>query len=101
VCDGFVMRSKQVVLGPYTTERLEYQFYFPSLGTFNHYPVHVTSEEQLVAYGHPTRLVVVNRPSVIDNSSWSYVSQQGSTEDALAFLNTRSLATVRTMRLCD
>ena len=76
VNNGFVLKSRQMTLGPYTTERIEYSFYFPELGTFGHYPVHVASEEALVAFAKPVVLQVVNRPSVIDNSSWQYISQQ-------------------------
>lgn len=77
VSNGFVMRSKQLSLGSYTTQSLEYSFYFPDFGTFGHYPAHVASQEELVAFAAPSQVKVVQRPSDVDTTSWQYVSQQG------------------------
>ena len=76
VSNGFVLKSRQLTLSPYSTQAVEYYFYFPSLGSFVHYPVHVAMDESLVACARPVTLQVVNRPSTVDNTSWQYVSQQ-------------------------
>lgn len=94
VSNGFVLSSRQVTLSPYSTEKIEYQFYFPALGEFDHYPVHVAAEEALVAFARATRLSVVNRPSVVDTTSWEYVSQQGTLDRVLTYLETENLEAV-------
>lgn len=96
VNNGFVLSSRQLSLQPYSTQKLEYQFYFPFLGEFGHYPVHVALEEALVACGRPVKLFVVHKPTIEDTTSWDFVSQQGTVDQVITFLETRNLAAVRT-----
>lgn len=97
VANCLPLATKTLQLGPYATQQLEYKFYFPLPGTFSHFPVHVASEEALVACARPTTLSVVFRPTVVDNTSWEYVSQQASLEDVCAYLDTQNLTNVRAM----
>ena len=88
---GFYTRGTDVQLDPYSTTTLEYQFYFPELGTYSHYPVHVSRSGQVVAFTSSTPMKVVAELAEVDTSSWEYVSQRGSSEAVLAFLQKSNL----------
>src|SRR4029079_9032035 len=74
-------------LCPYRTQTLDYLFYFPSAGRYAHFPVHVAKNEALVAAAAPATFAVVETPSQLDTGAWEYVSQNGTPEQVLAFLN--------------
>ncbi len=94
VSDGFYTRTRHIHLGAYGTEALEYAFYFPMPGRFEHYPAHVTRAGELAAHAEATVLEVVREPSQVDVTSWAHVSQHGSTDDVLAFLRGANLGRV-------
>lgn len=100
VSNGFTLKTSQITLGAYTTERIQYSFYFPALGSYTHYPVHVAQDEALVAFAHPVSLTVVNRPTVINNTSWQYISQQGTNDQVIEYLSTKSLASIDLSAVC-
>lgn len=83
-------RGAHVDLQPYSTRRMEYYFYFPSPGTFAHYPVHVAKNEKIVGYAKPVTLKVVEKPSKVDVTSWDYVSQRASDKEVLRYLRTNN-----------
>lgn len=83
--------SLNVTLAPYRTQSLEYYFYFPEAGDFEHYPIHVSKNEDLLAFAEADKFHVVDKPTKIDTTSWAYVSQNGTNEDVLAFLETANL----------
>lgn len=85
--NGFWTRGRQVALAPYATQTIEYSFYFPSEGRFAHYPVHAAENGKLAAFATPRTLKVVAEPSRIDTTSWEHVSQQGSPQEVLEFLD--------------
>jgi hypothetical protein len=74
-------------LEPYRTQTLDILFYFPMPGTFNHFPVHVAKNEMTVAAAAPTTFTVVAKPTKVDTESWDYISQNGTTEQVIAFLD--------------
>lgn len=84
---GRFTKAHQLDLEPYRTHTIDYLFYFPTPGTFAQFPVHVAKSEQFVAAAKPVTFTVVAKPSKIDTTTWDYVSQHGSTDDVLAFLN--------------
>lgn len=84
-------RTVMVDLEPYRTQTLEYLFYFPQSGTFAHFPVHVARNETLVASTTPVALRVVARPTKLDTASWEYVSQHGTTDQVVAYLQRENL----------
>lgn len=92
-------KTVRLQLDPFSTRTVEYLFYFPSPGTFAHYPVHAAVEEQLVAFAAPTELRVVEKLSEVDRSSWDYVSQQGSADELLTYLKDRNLKAVELSRI--
>jgi hypothetical protein len=87
VANGQPTRTVQLDLEPYHTQTVDYLFYFPMPGRFAHFPVHVAKNEALVASAAPFSFEVVEKPSKLDTESWQYVSQNGTAEQVLAFLN--------------
>ncbi len=84
-------RSVHIDLQPYHTRTVEYHFYFPKAGDFDHYPVHVARNQKLLAFAEPFAFHVVDEPSKLDRESWDYVSQHGSSEDVLGYLKKHNL----------
>jgi hypothetical protein len=80
-------KSMPLDLEPYRTQTIDYLFYFPRPGRFAHFPVHVAKNEALVASTPAVMFEVVDKPTKPDTESWDYVSQNGTTEQVLAFLN--------------
>jgi hypothetical protein len=91
VGNGFYTRGVYVALEPYSTQRLEYYFYFPGTGNYQHYPVTVARNDQVVARAAPFAFNVVERLTRIDKTSWAWVSQNGAPEEVLAFLDQANL----------
>jgi hypothetical protein len=81
----------RMTLQPFSTQRFEYLFYFPQPGKFSHYPVHVSSDDQVLAYGQPAEFNVVVEATNVDKSSWNYVAQFGTDQDVLDYLNKHNI----------
>lgn len=80
-------RTLQLDLAPFSTQTMEYFFYFPRSGQFQHYPAHVALDQRSVAVANDLTFNVVDQPTQLDRSSWAYVSQNGSNDDVLEFLS--------------
>jgi len=91
VSGGFNTRGAYVNLEPYSTQKLEYFFYFPKAGKFPHYPAAVSRNAEVVAEAPPFTFNVVDQLTRIDKTSWAWISQNGSPEETLAFLETANL----------
>jgi hypothetical protein len=91
VLGGRETKTVHIDLEPYHTHRLEYHFYFPMAGEFPHFPVHVARNEKLIAFAEPMPLNVVESPTTIDTNSWDYISQHGSLDDVVNFLNSHNI----------
>ncbi|MFO0736312.1 MAG: hypothetical protein U0270_10540 [Labilithrix sp.] len=91
VDSGFITRTMPLSLDPYATESFDYAFYFPIAGTFTHFPAHVTKNGALLAHAPARELSVVREPSTVDLASWSHVSQHGTLDDVLGFLDRANL----------
>jgi len=91
VNSGFYTKGRQVSLEPYATQTMEYYFYFPETGDYAHYPVHVAKNEKLVARAEAFIFNVVEKLSKIDKTSWAYVSQNGTEDQVVEFLETHNL----------
>ena len=91
VLNGQYTRGMPADLQPFSTMTTEYFFYFPLPGPFDHYPVHVAKNEQLLAAAPAVKLQAVEQLSKIDRKAWPFVSQNGSNEEVLEFLNTENL----------
>ncbi len=89
-----VTRSIQMDLGPFSTQTVEYYFYFPRSGQFKHYPAHVALDQRSVAVANPLAFNVVDQPSIIDRSSWAYVSQNGTEDEVIEFLKRENVLNI-------
>ena len=85
--------SRALRLEPYTTQTVEYFFYFPAPGAqpFPHYPVNVARDGQSVGAAKPFTFNVVRQLTQLDKASWDYVSQYGTEADVFAFLEQNNL----------
>ncbi|KIG12791.1 hypothetical protein DB30_00999 [Enhygromyxa salina] len=91
VSNGFATQDLHVHLPPYGTQSIEYAFYFPSAGSYAHFPVHVAKHGELAVFAAPRTLQVVSRLSTVDTQSWSHVSQHADTETLLRYLSEHNL----------
>lgn len=89
-----VTRTRQLELAPFSTQTFEYYFYFPSAGTFTHFPAHASIEQRVVASAAEQSFRVVDTPSQIDRRSWSYLSQHGSDAEVIEFLQTENILAI-------
>jgi len=80
-----------VQLDPYSTHRLEFAFYFPDSGKFPVYPAHLSRTGEVVAHAETLLLNVVDEPSSVDESSWSWISQWADEDRVLKYLQTENL----------
>lgn len=92
-------RTVHLNLEPYHTQTVEYHFYFPAAGQLPHFPVHVARNETLIAMADAVTLNVVDKPTKIDTASWDYVSQHGSNDDVLAFLEKHNVNSLNLDRI--
>ena len=88
---GFWTRGVTVELQPYATAQLEYHFYFPKAGAFAHYPAHAAEKGKIAAAATAREFTVVDVPTAVDTTSWEIVSQQGSGQEVLDFLDRNNL----------
>jgi len=86
-----VIANGTLRLDPFQTHTQDYHFYFPAQGEFTHFPVHVSKDKQVVAFAEPFTFNVVEALTKTDTSSWDYVSQWGTEEETLAYLNKNNL----------
>ncbi|MCY2927218.1 MAG: hypothetical protein NT031_17655 [Planctomycetota bacterium] len=94
VLNGQETRGVHVRLEPFSTQKIEYYFYFPQAGAFDHYAVHVAREGKLIAAAECGKLNAVTAFSKVDMTSWDWVSQNGTPEQVLEFLRAANLARV-------
>ena len=84
-------RSISMQLNAFSTQKVEYSFYFPAAGEFTHYPAHVSSDVKILAVAESRDFNVVDEPAAVDKESWQYVSQNGSDEDVFEFLERENI----------
>jgi hypothetical protein len=99
VLNSQVTRTLHMQLEPYHTQTLDYFFYFPIAGRFPHFPVHVAKNENLIANAEPFLFNVVDKPTRLDTESWDFVSQQGTNEQVLTFLEKNNLQSLNLDRI--
>jgi len=87
VNNGFYTRGVYQVVEPYNTRTVEYYFYFPETGRYPHYPVTAAENEQVIAAEEAFVFNVVPELSEIDKTSWAWISQNGTPEQVVEYLN--------------
>lgn len=83
--------SISVQIKPFEVKTIEYQFYFPEPGSYQHYPVCISSDSTVVARGQTRAFNVVGEPTSLDEASWQQVALVGSAEKIAAFLRDANL----------
>lgn len=91
VLNGQYTRGAPVKLDPFATTTLEYFFYFPQPGAFTHYPVHVAQNAELLAAAPAVSLQAVAQLTKIDRTAWPFLSQNGTNEEVLTYLQNENL----------
>ncbi len=84
---------------PFATSSFEFTFYFPSAGEFAHYPAHVSQDGAFAGAAEPAVRKVVASPTVVDKASWEHVSQLGSLDDVLEYLQKHNLQRIDLTRI--
>ncbi|GAM26003.1 hypothetical protein SAMD00019534_091780 [Acytostelium subglobosum LB1] len=87
----FYTRGESVELSPYSTHRIEYQFYFPSAGSYQHFPTHVSEKDKIIAAVVPFTFKVVTTPTIVNQLSWEYIASNGTQQAILEFLQRENL----------
>ena len=94
-----VTRSTTVELQPYSTAQVQYLFYFPAAGSFEHYGSQVSSDgKHLIATAHES-LRVLPEPESVDETTWSYIADWGTNEQVLAYLQKANLQRLDVSRI--
>lgn len=83
--------STSLELKPYSTAQVEYQFYFPVAGEFDHYGAQISHQAEHVAGTASSVVRVLTEPEDLDRSTWSYVADWGTNEQVLEFLREANL----------
>ncbi len=78
-------------LAGFSTQTFEYHFYFPTAGKFSHYPAHVSADEKVLAIAESIAFNVTEQPAEVDQTSWAYVSQNGTGDEVIEFLNSKNI----------
>lgn len=84
-------RTTRIDLGAFSTQTLEYHFYFPTAGKFEHFPAHVSANEKTLAIADGTAFNVKSDPVKTDESSWQYISQNGTNDEVIDFINEQNV----------
>jgi hypothetical protein len=99
VLSGHKTNSEYLRLEGYNTKTIEFYFYFPVVGTYSQFPVHASSSEQLLAAADAVEFKVVKTLSKIDTTSWAYVSQNGSDEEVLEYLQNNNVHNLNLVKI--
>ena len=99
VANSQFTKSVPVELEPYRTQTIDYHFYFPRSGKFAHYPAHVSKGEKLVAVGPTANIEVLDKPRTVDTTAWDHVSQFGTDDEVLAYLNRENVSALKLDRV--
>ncbi|MDF1658708.1 MAG: hypothetical protein P1U58_13930 [Verrucomicrobiales bacterium] len=94
VAESDYTKSYPFALNPFSTEKLEVSFYFPEVSgndPFTGYPVQVAKDEQVIASGTTASFEVVERLTEVDETSWDYLSQEGTEKQVLDYLKNENL----------
>jgi hypothetical protein len=94
LCDALRLRSTPVLLQPYQQHSIQYVFYFPRPGSYVHYPATVSAEGHVLAQAEARTFTVTDKPKT-DTGTWDYVSQFGTDDEVLAFLERHNLQEIQ------
>ena len=99
LASGKVTRNTPLDLTPYSTAQVQYSFYFPLEGDFEHYGSQISSEgKHLVATESKSHRVLA-KPESVDETTWSYIADWGTPEQVLEFLKKANLEKIDLERI--
>ena len=78
-------------LRAYSTQTVEYYFYFPFAGKYKQFPVHISQEGKLLGYEKAFEFNVVDEPTKIDKTTWTWISQNGSNDDVIKYMQNNNM----------
>ncbi|MEM7013970.1 MAG: hypothetical protein AAF585_21125, partial [Verrucomicrobiota bacterium] len=94
------IHSRKVAVEPFSTQQFEYYFYFPLADDeCAHYPVQIIKDEMRIATTEPFVFNVVDELTNIDKASWDWISQFGTEEEVLKFMNENNLGRLNLDRI--
>jgi hypothetical protein len=86
-------------LGPYSSQQLAFDFYFPEAGQFEFYGAQISDEKGFISSVASRKLEVLSEPKNIDTTTWEYVSDWGTADEVLAFLKSANLRKIDLSRI--
>ncbi|MDX1927043.1 MAG: hypothetical protein SFV81_11025 [Pirellulaceae bacterium] len=91
LASGKVTRNTPIDLAPYSTAQVQYVFYFPAEGEFEHYGSQISSEGKHVIATDSKSHRVLAKPESVDETTWSYIADWGTADQVFAFLKKANL----------
>jgi len=89
------MKQMPLSLDSYSTTRTTFNFYFPQVGQFGHYPSNVSIGEKVTARGDFNTLNVVSKRKItaddVSELNFDDLVQVGTNEQILDYLRTRNI----------
>ena len=83
--------SQSITLQPFAVQAIQYQFYFPKAGEFNHYPATVADNGKLIAQANEKRFLVRETPTEDDSITWETLVRNGTPSQLADFLKDANL----------
>lgn len=99
ISGGKTSRNWPVVLGPYSSQQIAFDFYFPEAGQFEFYGAQISDEKGFISAAASQKVEVLNEPKDIDKTTWQYVADWGSDDDVLAFMKEANLRKIELDRI--
>lgn len=85
------MKSHFIDLGPYTTKKQTFDFYFPTPGVFQHFPSNVSVSGKVLSRGGANTLAVVATPSSKRIENFKDLLAEDLTDGVLRFMQSENL----------
>ncbi len=96
---GKITRNTSLDLEPYSTAQVQYAFYFPAEGKFDHYGTQVSSNGKHIVATESKAHQVLAKPDAVDKTTWSYIADWGTSEQVLDFLSKANLEQIDLQRI--
>ncbi|KAK8814324.1 hypothetical protein WA158_008186 [Blastocystis sp. Blastoise] len=94
----YFQKTVNISVSPYSTKRIQYSFFFPSIGQFSHYPAHIidTETQQLITYAQNNKntndiMNVIEKKEKIDKESWNDICLYGTNNDIISFIKSHNM----------
>lgn len=99
ISGGKTSRNWPVVLGPYSSQQIAFDFYFPEAGSFEFYGAQISDEKGFISSANSQKVEVLSEPKDIDKTTWQYVADWGTDDDVLAFMKQANLRKIELERI--